>query len=392
MTFRRRFRPAVPARQARAAVAEIAPGDVTRMFVAPRWLRGLGRISWLLVGIAAIMVGVVWVLGITSSIVEPVVAGAVVAAVCSPGVAWLARRGFPRAAGAGLMLLALVAIAVGIVLLVLGGLVEQSAQIEAAADKALSTIEGWANDADVNGTAGTVQDVKTAVSGAGHTLLTGVADGIEGLTSVAFFLSFTLFAVFFLLKDGPTIKRFVDRHLGVPLSVARVVTSQVLGSLRRYFVGVSIVAGFNAIVVGVGALILGVPLAGTIAVVTFVTAYVPFIGAFVAGAFAVVITLGSEGSTTALIMLIIVVLANGALQQVVQPIAFGATLDLNPLAVLIVTIAGGSLFGMVGLILAAPLTSAAVHVSRDLARARAAEAAPAPPSSRGDPAGGAVPP
>ena len=63
------------------------------------------------------------------------------------------------------------------------------------------------------------------------------------------------------------------------------------------------------------------------------------------------IALGSEGSTTALIMLIIVVLANGVLQQIVQPIAFGATLDLNPLAVLVVTIAGGSLFGMVGLIL-----------------------------------------
>ena len=183
----------------------------------------------------------------------------------------------------------------------------------------------------------------------------------------------------------------MDRHLGVPLSVARVVTSQVLGSLRRYFVGVSIVAAFNALVVGVGALILGVPLAGTIAVVTFVTAYVPFIGAFVAGAFAVVIALGSEGSTTALIMLIIVILANGLLQQVVQPIAFGATLDLNPLAVLIVTIAGGSLFGMVGLILAAPLTSAAVHVSRDLAQARSAEAGPAPPSSRGEDAGGAAP-
>ena len=325
MKFLRRFRPAVPPRQARAAVAEIAPGDVTRMFVAPRWLRGLGRISWLLVGIAAIIVGVVWVLGITSSIVEPVVAGAVVAAVCSPGVAWLARRGFPRAAGAGLMLLALVAIAVGIVLLVIGGLVEQSAQIEAAADKALSTIEGWANDADVNGTSGTVQDVKTAVSDAGHTLLTGVADGIEGLTSVAFFLSFTLFAVFFLLKDGPTIKRFVDRHLGVPLSVARVVTSQVLGSLRRYLRrrvdrGPPSTPSSSAS----ARFILGVPLAGTIAVVTFVTAYVPFIGAFVAGAFAVVITLGSEGSTTALIMLIIVMLANGLLQQVVQPIASGA--------------------------------------------------------------------
>jgi predicted PurR-regulated permease PerM len=344
------------------------------MFVAPQWLRGLGRISWLLVGVAAILVGVVWILGLTSSIVEPVVTGAVVAAVCAPGVAWLARRGVPRAAGAGLVLLALAAIAVGIFLLVVGGIVEQSAQIEAAADKALSTIEGWAGDADANVSSDTTQDVKSAVSGAGDTLLTGVADGIQGLTSVAFFLSFTLFSIFFLLKDGPTIKRFVDRHLGVPLSVARVVTSQVLGSLQRYFVGVSIVAAFNAAVVGVGALILGVPLAGTIAVVTFVTAYVPFIGAFVAGAFAVVIALGSEGSTTALIMLIIVVLANGALQQIVQPIAFGATLDLNPLAVLVVTIAGGSLFGMVGLILSAPLTSAAVHVSRSLAQARAAEA------------------
>ena len=54
MRFLRRLRPAVPPRQARAAVAEIAPGDLTRMFVAPRWLRGLGRIAWLLVGTLAV--------------------------------------------------------------------------------------------------------------------------------------------------------------------------------------------------------------------------------------------------------------------------------------------------------------------------------------------------
>ena len=134
----------------------------------------------------------------------------------------------------------------------------------------------------------------------------------------------------------------------------------------------TIVAAFNGVVVGLGALVLGVPLAGTIAVVTFVTAYVPFIGAFVSGAFAVMIALASEGTETAVVMLVIVLLANGMLQQIVQPVAFGATLDLNPLAVLIVTIAAGSLFGMIGLILAAPLTSAAVHISRDLTAARAA--------------------
>jgi predicted PurR-regulated permease PerM len=71
-------------------------------------------------------------------------------------------------------------------------------------------------------------------------------------------------------------------------------------------------------------------------------------------------------------MLVIVILANGLLQNLFQPLAFGAALDLNPLAVLIVTIAGGALFGMIGLILAAPLTSAVVHISRDLREARAA--------------------
>jgi predicted PurR-regulated permease PerM len=149
----------------------------------------------------------------------------------------------------------------------------------------------------------------------------------------------------------------------------------VIQSLRRYFLGVTMVAAFNGIVVGLGALVLGVPLWGTIAVVTFVTAYVPFIGAFVAGAFAVLLTLASQGTTDAVIMLIIVILANGLLQNIFQPIAFGATLELNPLVVLIVTIGFGSIFGMIGMILAAPLTSAGVHISQELARAKAEDAA-----------------
>ena len=146
-------------------------------------------------------------------------------------------------------------------------------------------------------------------------------------------------------------------------------------SLRRYFLGVTYVAAFNAIVVGLAALILDVPLAGTIAVVVFVTAYVPFIGAFVSGAFAVILTLSAQGTTSALIMLVVVILANGLLQNIVQPIAFGATLDLNPLVVLIVTIGFGAIFGMIGMVLAAPLTSAALHITRDLAEAKTREAA-----------------
>ena len=70
-------------------------------------------------------------------------------------------------------------------------------------------------------------------------------------------------------------------------------------------------------------------------------------------------------------MIVVQLLANGVLQQMVQPFAMGAALGIHPLAVLIVTIGGGALFGAVGLVLAAPLTSAVVRISADLARARA---------------------
>jgi predicted PurR-regulated permease PerM len=160
--------------------------------------------------------------------------------------------------------------------------------------------------------------------------------------------------------------RFINRHLGVPVPVADVVTTNIAKSLRSYFLAVTIIAGFNAILIGGAALILGVPLAGTIAVVTFVGAYVPFVGAWVSGAFAVLIALSTGSTSDAAILGVVALLANGVLQQMIQPFVMGATLSLNPLVVLVVTIGAGALFGMVGLTLAAPLTSAAVHISNDL--------------------------
>ena len=350
-------------------VVEIDATTLSRVFSAPMWLRDLGLLAWFLVGVGILLFGLVWLLGLTSTIVMPVVVGAILATVAGPLVSTLQRNRVPRVLGAALVLLGLLALGVLIALLVFGGIYEQSAEIKASASAAVDKIEGWANDADAGGTSSAAQSAKKGVADSGRTLLRGVADGIEGLTSLIFFVTFTIFATFFLLKDGPTVRRFVDRNLGVPHAVATVITGNVMASLRRYFLGVSIVAGFNAIVVGLGALFLGVPLAGTIAVVVFVTAYVPFIGAAVSGAFAVLLALSSEGTTDALIMLVIVILANGLLQNIVQPIAFGATLDLNPLVVLIVTIGFGSIFGMIGLVLAAPLTSAALHISRELAEA-----------------------
>jgi predicted PurR-regulated permease PerM len=351
---------------------------LSAVFSAPRWLRDLGIAAWLLVGVAGLLVGLTWILGLTSTITEPVLCALVVATVASPCVSWLSRHRVPRAAGALLVLLALVALGAVIVLLVVGGVKGESDQIAAQAHSASDKFASWLEDLGMNQSGATTasDDLNSSVPTVISTLVKGVAAGISGLTSLGFFLAFTIFSLFMLLKDGPKLRLWLDGHLGVPQTVAPTITRNVVLSIRRYFLGTTIVASFNAVVVGLGALILGVPLAGTIAVVTLVTAYIPFVGAFVSGAFAVVLALGSEGTTTALIMLVIVILANGALQNIVQPIAMGATLRMNPLLILVVTISAGAFFGMAGMVLAAPLTSAAIHISRDLARVRAASSGP----------------
>jgi predicted PurR-regulated permease PerM len=345
--------------------------DLSSVFSAPRWMRDLGFASWLLAGVALLLFGLVWMLGAVSTIADPVLAGLVIATVASPAVAKLHARGVPRLGGTILILLLLVAIAIGVALVVIGGVYSQSSQISSEASGAATRIQGWVQDAGVSssGASSASSSAQGATSQVLSTLVHGVGEGIRGLTSLAFFISFAFFGLFFTLKDGPALRRVVEGRLPVPAATAQVIVGGVIAAMRRYFLGLTIVAVFNGVVVGVGALLLGVPLAGTIAIVTVVTAYVPFIGAFVSGAFAVLLALGSQGTGTAVAMLVIVILANGGLQNIVQPIAFGATLNINPLLALVVTISAGCFFGMLGLILAAPLTSAAIHVSRALAEA-----------------------
>jgi putative heme transporter len=371
-------------------VVQIDAEQLTAVFSAPRWLRDLGLLSWFLVGVAFLLAGLVALLGLTSAITQPVLIAFVVACVASPLVHWLQGHGVPRAAGAALVLLGLIAIAVLVIVLVIGGITSQLGDIGSYSGSAAEKVEGWLTDAGVDsaGASSATETTKDSVSSSMSTLIHGAISGIEGLASLALGLSFAMLSIFFLLKDGPSMRAWVDRHMGVDEPVARTITGNVIVSLRRYFGGVTIVAAFNGVVVGLGAIVLGVPLALTIALVSFVTAYIPYIGAFVAGAFAVVLALGSEGLTDAIIMLVIVLLANGLLQNILQPIAFGATLGLNPLVVLIVTIGAGALFGMVGLILAAPLTSAAVHISADLARARAEAAGDEAAAAAPEPAPG----
>jgi putative heme transporter len=360
------------------------PVDVGSLFTTPRWLRDLGRTSWLLVGLLLVLAGATWLLAATYTIVGPILGALIVAVVAIP-VVRLLNRHLPNAASAAVVLLAIAAIAVFIVVIVVAGISGQRGAISAEASKGVDRAQSWLTSAGVgkSSSEGAASSLKKQAPQAVSTLVHGVVAGIGGLVSLFFGLSFAALGTFFLLKDGPGMRRWLDRHVGLPEPVAYTISSAVIRSLRGYFRGVTVVAAFNGVIVGLGALLLGVPLAGTIGVVSFATAYVPYIGAFVAGVFAVVIALGAKGTAVAIAMLIIFLLANGLLQNIVQPFAMGSALDLNPLVVLVVTIAAGCLFGTIGLVLAAPLVSAASRAVGELRGTRVSTAAaePAPVSA-----------
>jgi predicted PurR-regulated permease PerM len=177
------------------------------------------------------------------------------------------------------------------------------------------------------------ESIQKAIPEIRKTLVSGVANGIQGLTSLVFFLSFATLATFFVLKDAPVMKAFVNRHLGLPVASAEVVTGRIADSFRHYFGGPTIIAAFNGAVVG--------------------HRHRDPVRQRRASEHPAAIRLGCDA--------------------------------LNPLAVLVVTIGAGCLFGLVGLTLAAPLTSAAVHISGELrARDRQATAATDPAQAPDD--------
>jgi predicted PurR-regulated permease PerM len=353
---------------------------IETVFVAPKWLRDIGLTSWFAVGFALLLFALIGLLAVTATIVIPLILAGVVAAVASPVVAWQQKHGIPRGVGTILFVLLVVVISGLFAYAVFSGIVSQKQESTRNMQHASDNITNWLSDhgIDPKSAQSAQASVEKSTTRSASTLVDGLGDIINSLTGIAFFLAMTFISLIFLLKDGPTIRGWTERHMGVPPPVARIVTGRVIGSLRGYFFGVTIIAIFNALVVGLGAFVLNVPLIATIMLVTFIGAYIPFLGAWVAGAFSVLIAFGAGTNEAVIGMIIIQLLANGILQQMVQPIAYGAALGIHPLAALVATIGGGCLFGAIGLILGAPLVSAFVRISSDLANARAEEAAEAP--------------
>ena len=199
-------------------------------------------------------------------------------------------------------------------------------------------------------------------------VLSGLVSGIGVLVAIASGVILGALIMYYLLKDGAQLRRAVVAQVDPTL---RGDVDDFIGDscriLRDYGQGRTVMSAIVAVVIGLAALLMGLPLVFTIVVVNFIGGYIPYIGAFLGGGLAVLIALGDGGLPEAVIMLVIVLAANLVLENFVEPKVMGRTLDIHPLVVLVVTALGGLLGGIVGLILAVP---AWVIASNAISRAR----------------------
>jgi predicted PurR-regulated permease PerM len=209
-----------------------------------------------------------------------------------------------------------------------------------------------------------------------------VLDGAVLVTQWLAGIVLIVMLTFFFVKDGARIWDWIvelfheDRQ-----PVVRDVGDRAWAALAGYVQGVFLVATLDAVFIGIALVLVGVPLALPLIVLTFVAAFFPIVGAFSAGAAAVLVALVANGLVGALIVLAAIVLVQQLEGNVFYPVVVGRRLRLHPVAILLALTAGGVLAGIAGAFLAIPVasvTSAVLAYMRERREARYADALVAP--------------
>jgi predicted PurR-regulated permease PerM len=337
-----------------------------------------------LVGLGIWLIG--WLIGLLWSIVLPVVMAVIVATVLWPPTAWLRRHRFPPALAAATVLLLGMVVLAGVIALISTSVAGSIPQIAASASIGIQAIQQWLSGPPLNLAQSQLdawlQTATTQLQSSISSITTSVLTGVGTVASGVVTALLTLVLAFLFVKDGPRFLPWLRRVAGDGAG------GHIAEVLRRVwktwtdFIRVqAIVAAVDGVLIGIGLLVLGVPLAIPLAVLTFLGGFVPIVGAIVAGALGVLVALVSNGFTTALIVLAIIVAVQQLEGNVLQPMLQGRSLDLHAAVVLLAVAAGSTLFGIAGAFLSVPVAAAAAVVLRYLSEridARVAGYAPPP--------------
>lgn len=321
----------------------------------------------------------------------PVLLAIVVATVLSPPAAFLRRHGWPPALAATVSVVVGLGVVVGLVALITPPVVDQAAAVGSSASGGLQKVQDWLTGPPLNlddsqiSTA--VDAITTRIQDNASTIATGVLSGVSAVTSVVITLLLVLVLAFYFVKDGrrflPWLDRSAGSRAGGHLDVLLLRCWKSVGGFIRVQALVSLV---DAVLIGLGLVIVGVPLALPLAVLTFIGGFIPIVGALVAGTLAILVALVTGGLVKALIVLVIILAVQQLEGNVLQPILQSKSLKLHPVVILLAVTGGGSVFGIIGAFLAVPVVAVVAETIRYLGEQLDARTAqPADPADRRDP-------
>lgn len=329
----------------------------------PRSVRLAAAWSWRILAMVLGLVALAALLAVGKVIWVPVVIATLLTVLLNPVVDLMVRRlGLWRGAASAITVVALIAVVVGLLTVAGNQIVKGFADLWGQAGAGLDQLAQYlANGpfgldrAQIDGYVTQVTDQLQSNSGS---LVSGALSLTATIGHVAAGTVITLFTLIFFLKDGPLVWAWLVRLLPAG---AR---PQMHEAGRRGVVTLAaftrtqiLVALIDAVGIGLGAAILGIPLALPLAVLVFLASFIPFVGALATGAIAVLVALVDQGIGTALIMLLIVLLVQQIEGHVLQPLLLGHAVSLHPVAVLLSVTAGSLSAGIVGALLAVPFVA-----------------------------------
>ncbi|QGV81998.1 AI-2E family transporter [Streptomyces ficellus] len=335
-----------------------------------------------------------WLLGRMWSVVWPLIVGLFITTLTWPVARFLRRHGWPPALAASAVTVLFLLAVTGIVALIAVPVASQSGELTDGVVEGIQRVREWAagpplniGDDQITGALDTaVARIQDSIGSMVTAVVTGVSTVVNGVVTAVL----ALFLMFFFLKDGPRFLPWLTRQLPGRLATdVPVVAERGWETLGAFVRSQAFVGLLDAVLIGIGLWVLDVPLVLPLAVLTFVSAFVPIVGALFAGLVAVLIALVYNGLTDALIVLALIVVVQQLEGNVFQPMIQSRGLGLHAAVVLLAVTLGGSLAGIVGSLLAVP-AAALVAVVWNYLREQLADPSPEPEAD-GTPSGAAVP-
>ncbi|MGY2127074.1 AI-2E family transporter [Blastococcus sp. SYSU DS0617] len=355
-----------------------------------------GRRAWAALGLVGVVALVYLLLREVSTIATPLAVALFPAAVLWPPAAWLKRRGLPGALASLLLILAMFGL-IGLALwFVVPQFLDQLPEVGDSIERALADLEDALADAPVSlpfdigdgGLAAVAEQAVDAFGGGAESTVGQGMDLVARVTDLGTSLLIFLVALFFYLRDGDRIWAGVTSLLPRPTRRhVRRVSGQVGWTLGAYFRAQMVVALVDAVGIGIGLVLLDVPLALPLALLVFFGGFFPIVGAFASGLVAVLVALADQGLGTALLVLGLVVLVQQAEGNLLEPLILSPVLRMHPFAIILAVSAGAVTYGVLGAFLAVPVAASAARVV-DYVRGRRPAAGPGSDPDDGHPAWG----